>query len=150
MKLKKLTITAVVAFLVAGTIGFALRESHRPAPQPQLEELPAALVVFCFHGNRPTARSGQIESLTHQVLQESFAKELKDGRLMWRVVNYEEPKNVNLVRECQVTEPSIILADGRLGKTRLWKGFAPRTWDMVDKPKAFMDLMRSEIRKSLK
>ena len=154
-KIIKLVVTALVAFGMAATIGSWLHkkrlEQIPPPPAPRIE-LPNALVVFYFHGNKLSPRCEKIEKVTLEVLEKSFAKELKNGRLLWRKENYVDPKNAHFVEEYQITTTCIVLADGRPGSRFDWKGFQPKTWELVDdKDKdKYINFMRTEIQASLK
>ena len=135
--LKKLAITAVVASVIAVALAAVLRQAYleRHPTQPVVEPLPDALIVFCFHGNVRDKKCKQIEEYTHEVLEKSFAKPLKDGTILWQVLNYEDPKNARFKNEYQVNGSCIVLSDARSGRPGVAKNLQPRIMQLLDKDK---------------
>ncbi len=152
MGVKRLSITAAVALVMACAIAYGLLLLRRPPPPPppSVEELPQSLVVYCMQDDDCGPESQKIEALTHEVLEKSFAKELRDGQLTWLVVNYELPNNKFIIKEYDIRKPCIVLADGRPGKNRAWKNLQPQAPKLLDDEKAYKNYMRSEIEKALK
>ncbi len=149
----RLFLTALAASLAAGAIVYTLRqrwEKDRQSLAEAAENLPHAVVVYCFHPNQKCEKCEKIEKLTHEVLQKSFAAELKDGRVEWRVVNFEEPGNAYFVDKYKLVSTSVVVVNGRPGKDRAWKDYQQQVWELVDDPKAFQDFMRDAIREALK
>jgi thiol-disulfide isomerase/thioredoxin len=149
----RLFLTALAASLAAGAIVYTLRQrwdKDRQSLAEAAENLPQAVVVYCFHPNQKCEKCEKIEKLTHEVLQKSFAAELKDGRVEWRVVNFEEPGNAYFVDKYKLVSTSVVVVDGRPGKDRAWKDYRQKAWELVDDPKAFQDFIRDAIREALK
>jgi len=153
---KKLSITAAAAFVVASVatlvLTLILQEWHRShdeaAARKIEEELPEALVVYCFHDNRQDEKDEKIERFTREVLETSFAAPLKEGRLVWRVVNFEDPENAFLADKYLLASTCIVVVDGRPGRSRAWKGYYQKTWDLVGDERVFKEFMRGEIQKA--
>jgi hypothetical protein len=150
--LKKLAITAVVASVVAVALAVVWRQAYleRHPTKPPVEPLPDALIVFCFHGNVRDKASKQIEEYTHQVLEKSFAKPLNDGTILWRVMNYEDPKNARFKNEFQVSGPCVVVSDARSTGRGEAKNLQPRMMQLLDKKDAFMKFVHDEIEAALK
>lgn len=141
---------------MAYSIGYSIRKNRRPV-EPEIvkpedaADLPDALVVYCFHGNKQTPRDKKIEEQTHKLLEKSFAQELKDGKIVWRVANYEKPENAKHAKKYNLTAACVVLVDGRQGRWGDWKGFLPQTWELVDSDQEkFEEFMTGEIRASLR
>ena len=66
---------------------------------PPPENLPQALVVYCFQTTQRSAKGEKIEQWMHEVLDKSFASQLKAHKIVWQVVNFEEPENAASCRE---------------------------------------------------
>ncbi len=156
MGVKRLLITAVAAFVMASLIAYGLlhwgQSANRdvPLPPPSVEALPQSLVVYCMHDTERGPNCRKIEKLTHEVLKQSFEKELQDGRLKWLVVNYEHPNNSFIIEEYDIGKPCIVVVDGRSGKNRAWKNHQLKVWELLDEEPAFKDYMRGEIQEALK
>ncbi len=154
MKLiSRLLVTAVLACLAAGVVVYELRqrwEKDRQSLAEAAENLPEAVVVYCFHPNQQCETCKKIEKLTHEVLEKSFAAELKDGRVEWRVVNFEEPGNTFFVDKYNLVSTSIVVVDGRPGKGRAGKDYRQKVWELANEQKAFKDFIRGAVQEALK
>ena len=146
MRLKKLMITALAAFVVASIVAMALRELL-PVPEQRAGAagLPDALIVFCFHGKVRSAKCKKIESYTRQVLEKSFAAPLKNGKLAWRVLNFEEPENAHFADDYQVTASCIVLVDARSNRLYVAKNLQKRIEQLVDDKEAFKAFFKGEV-----
>lgn len=148
--MRKLLLTALVAFAFATLVALGLRESLRSAATTSGKPLPEALVVYCFHGNQQCRKCIKIEQLTRQVLEQSFADDLKEGRIVWQVVNFETPENAHFAEQYKIVSTCIVLAEGRPGRAAVAKNLQQRVWELVDDEAAFVAFMQSEIRGMLK
>jgi hypothetical protein len=151
MRIKKLLVTAVVAFAVASLVALALSERFRPPePPPQPEPLPDALIVFCFHGNERPEKCKKMEAYTREVLEKSFADPLKEEKIVWRVLNYEDPENAHLKDDFRVVSSCIVLGDARSNRPGIAKNLQKKAWELVDDKEAFKEYIRTEVEKALK
>ena len=150
MKIKKLLATTAAAFIVAGLVVWGLNRVRPHAPPPPPDDLPQALVVFCFHGNDQVRKAGKMQRWTKELLDKSFSEELKTGRLQWRIVNYEEPNNAHYVKKYHLANATIVVDDGRPGNPGVATNYEPKAWSLIDNKAAFLDYFREEIAKSLK
>jgi hypothetical protein len=151
MKIKRLIITVFASFVMACLVALALRQMRTQEPEkPAGEQLPDAVIVFCFHGKTLPPKYAQLEKYTHETLQKSFANELKDGRLVWRVVNYESPEHATLASDFQLTMATIVVADARPDKTGIAKNLQKKVWELVDDKPAFQAYIANEVREALK
>jgi hypothetical protein len=152
MRIKKLILTAILASLASGATAYGLLQWYRsehPAP-PEGERLPEAVIVFCFHGDASDETYSQVERCAKGVVEKYFADELANGKLVWRVVNYEDAENKNVVSELQVVAPCIMLADVRPDRPNVATSLQPKAWKLADRPEALKTFLREEIEKALK
>jgi hypothetical protein len=150
--IKKLFLTAAAAFVVASLAALGLRVYlTRGSPEhPAAEQLPNAVIVYCFHGNERCPTCKKIESQTREVLDKSFAVALKDGQLVWRVLNFEKPENAHFKDEYQIVASCIVLVDARSGRAATARNLQQTLWDLADDKEAFTTFVRDEIEKALK
>jgi len=120
-----------------------------PKPPPP-ENLPQAIVVYCFQISQRSAKDEKIEQWMREVLDKSFAAQLKDHKIVWRVVNFEEPENAHLARLYDVTATSIVVVDGRKGDSGPATRYQQQAWSRAEDKEAFMKYFRGEIEKALK
>ena len=151
MRARKLILAALAVVLVAGAVTAATRLFWSASnPAAKAEPLPDALIVYCFHPSERCPNCELIENYTREVLEKSFAAPLKQGRLVYRVANYESPENARFVADYQILATCIVLVDARSGRSGAWKNLQQKAWELVaDKP-AFQEFIRGEIQEALK
>jgi hypothetical protein len=121
------------------------------AAQVALPDKPskAQVLVYYFHRTQRCSTCRNMETYAHEAVTTRFAKELADGRIEWRVLNYEEPQNAGLRREYDLGGPMLVLVrtDG--------KGSPPfktldEIWSLAfDKP-GFLAYVEAELKGFLK
>ena len=145
----KTVITVVLLVFVAASVVVLAAKSLRPKPQPPASQPPDdGVIAYYFHGNMrcPTCRS--IESYAHEAVKSGFAKELADGRLQWRVVNYEEPKNEHFATDYELVAPTVVLVEISGGSQKEWKNL-PEVWELVGEKPAFIAFVQQNVRAML-
>jgi hypothetical protein len=151
MRTKRLIFAVLAVFVVLSVVASAVRlwwpASQRSA---DAEPLPDALIVYCFHPSERCANCDKIESYTREVLAKSFAVPLKEGRLVWRVRNFELPENAHFADDYQILASCIVLVDARSGHAGAWKNLQQKAWELVGDKQAFLDFVRGEIQEALK
>ena len=152
MRIKKTVLIVLTAFVVASLAAWGLRrvdQARHPAPPPVVEPLPDAVIVYCFHGDKRDQKCKNIERYTRDVLEESLADALKEGRIVWRVVNYEKPEGAHFRNDFQVSGSSIVLVDARKDRPSVAKNLQHRVGQLADKEEEFKSFLRDEIEKLL-
>lgn len=145
---------AVMAFL--GILGMggalpsiALAEPVPVAPADSSEAAPDStalahrVIATYFHTSYRCASCMKIEAYTTEAITAGFTNELKEGRLVWRVVNVEEKGNEHFVEEYKLFTKSVILVDEVDGKQRAWKNL-PKIWELLGDKERFLRYIRSE------
>lgn len=161
---KKAVTGLLVAFVVA-SVGFLIVKetrkpdvpvpipidvaisSTRPAPIGRAESRPAPEKVACyyFHGNQRCPTCRKIESLAHQTVESSFAEELADGRVEWRVANVQQPANVHFQKKFDIYSASLILVKTQGERQVEWKNL-DKVWKLVGDEPAYTKYVREELR----
>jgi hypothetical protein len=151
VRIKKFVLTAAAAFVMATAVALVMKAMRpKPPEPPPPDNLPQALVVYCFQPNQRSAKSEKIEQLMHELLDKSFAAAVKDHKIVWQVVNFEEPENTHLADKYQVTAASIVVDDGRPGNPGRATNYQQKVWTLADDKDAFAKYFREEIEKALK
>lgn len=121
--------------------GTAWREAGRPA---------RVLVVTYFVTDVRCPSCLKIEAWTREAVEHSFAKPLRSGRLVFRLVNIEEPANAHFWDDYRLITKSVVLSDTVDGTERRWKHL-DRIWILLHEGKpAFQRYVRDEIAAWLK
>lgn len=115
MKLKQL----LVLFAICLTTLTACAQ-NKPAPAAkQPTENSNIVEVLYFYGKQrcPTCRA--IEANTKTTLDSAFAKELKNGTIVYRPIDFSEPANEKIATKYEVTWSSLLLVKHNNGKEQV-------------------------------
>lgn len=92
------------------------------------------IVVYYFHTTHRCASCKKIEAYTEEAVKDAFAEEIKQGRLVWRMVNTDEKPNKHYVKDYQLYTKSVIVSEEISGKQERWKNL-PKIWELLgDRP----------------
>ncbi len=87
----------------------------------------------------------KIESFSREAVETGFSNELKDGKVVWGLVNIDEPANKHYIDDYQLYAKSVIVADVRAGEEVRWKNLA-RVWQLTNDERAFKKYIQDEVR----
>jgi hypothetical protein len=107
--------------------------------------LPHRVTAYYLHTTFRCASCRKIEAFTKEAIETGFADELKDGRLVFRVVNVEEKGNEHFVKDFKIFTKSVVLVDERSGKQIAWKNL-PKVWELLGDKEGFLRYIREETR----
>jgi hypothetical protein len=100
--------------------------------------------VYYFHRTIRCETCLKFEALTEKALRGGFARELANGRLTWRVVDFEEPQNEPLTSKYDVFESSVVVSR-LVGETEVeWKKLED-IWGLVGDENAFIGYIQEEV-----
>ena len=102
------------------------------------------LIVYYFHGKIrcPTCRN--IEDYAHEAVIKGFSAEVSDGRIEWKVVDFEEPANQCFAKDFELGVPSVVLVEMRDGVRKRWKNLY-EVWELVDDKPTFVAFIHKEV-----
>ena len=161
MNAKNLITAVLLVFVAASIVALAVNEIRRSPKADQPGDQPATtpaedaegadqppadgVIAYYFHrtGRCPTCMS--IEAYAQEAVKIGFAEQLKDGRLQWRVVNYELPENEHFAADYQLVAPTVVLVELGGGKQKSWKDLS-KVWDLVGDKTAFVEYVQQEAR----
>jgi hypothetical protein len=144
-----LALPAVVAADVprpAVSIKTALADSAHAAPADTTAPvlLPDRVAAYYFHATTRCHGCLWIEATTDSTIRAAFAPALKEGRLEWRAINFEEPQNQALARQFEIEGSTLVIAQivgGEIARSE----HVDQAWYLVDKPAALFDLVREHV-----
>lgn len=91
----------------------------------------------------------KIESFSREAVEAGFGKELKGGKVVWRLVNIDEPANRHYIDDYQLYAKSVIVADVRDGEEVRWKNLM-KVWQLTRDKELFIKYIQDEVRAYLK
>ena len=103
------------------------------------------MIAYYLHSNTrcPTCKS--IEAYSGEAVSKGFAEELADGRLQWRVVNYEKPENEHFATDFEIAAPTVVLVK-MVGGKRVQTPESRPVWELVGTKEPFIEYVRQQTR----
>ena len=143
---------ALLLFVIAAGFYLVVDKSDQPAATDSVAATettsPSAegdqVIVYYFHGEQRCPTCLKIEALSSEAVQTGFAGELDEGRVVWKVVNYEKPENAHFVQEFELYTKSLIVVKTVNGKMVEWKNL-PEIWELVNDDAAFIKYVKGEV-----
>ena len=107
------------------------------------------LVATYFHTTARCPTCHTIEELSAQAVNLNFENELKTGKVVWRVINVDEPENKHYNDDYQLYTKSLIISEMKDGKELRWKNLE-KVWHYVRDEEKFDAYVKDEIADWLK
>jgi len=114
-----------------------------------VKQLSQYLVVTYFHGTFRCPTCHKIEELSAKAVKTHFENELKTGKVVWRVINVEEPENEHYAQDYQLYSKHLIVSEIKDGKEVRWKDLTD-VWTYVRNDEKFDNYVNTEINDWLK
>jgi hypothetical protein len=106
--------------------------------------LPDRVAAYYFHATIRCHGCLWIEATADSTLRAAFAPALKEGRLEWRSINFEEPQNQALARQLEIEGSTLVVAQ-IVGGEIVRSEHLDQAWYLVDKPASLFDLVHEHI-----
>ncbi|RJX18631.1 MAG: hypothetical protein C4570_06290 [Ammonifex sp.] len=103
------------------------------------------VVAYYFRATARCASCMTIEEYTRDAIFNGFPDALKNGLLLWQVVNVEEPGNEHFVRDYRLYSQSVVLVELQDGKQTKWKNLE-QVWLLLGDKSAFSRYVQEEVR----
>jgi hypothetical protein len=156
MHTKILLTVAASLFVATSIVALATKAWHRqPASnEAAKQETPNScsgsqrIVAYYFHRTeRPKACVGT-ESSIREAIALGFPGHLKDGRLEWYSVNYEEPGNEHYATDYKIAAPCLVLVRMKLGTPVEWRSL-PEVSELVGDQSKLVQLVQRNVQEFL-
>ncbi len=143
----KRVLTAVLLLLVAASVGAMAVNRLRPgAAQAGVSD---GVVVYWLHGSHRCVACRSVEIYSQETLTAAFAQQLEDGRLNWRIVDYDRPPNEHFKRDFNLVSPSMVLVEMRGGDRTRWK-VLPEVLERAADQAVFTEFVQEQVAAFLK
>ncbi|MCX5754100.1 MAG: nitrophenyl compound nitroreductase subunit ArsF family protein [Candidatus Krumholzibacteria bacterium] len=106
------------------------------------------LVAYYFHGTFRCPTCLSIEKLSKETVETEFADLVKEGKVVFLSLNYDESKNAHFGDDYKLTAPSLVLSLRNNGKEVTWKNL-PEVWDLAHNPPALREYVAGELQQML-
>ncbi|MGD9128434.1 MAG: nitrophenyl compound nitroreductase subunit ArsF family protein [Planctomycetia bacterium] len=85
-------------------------------PVSDAAEVTDGVVVYFAHSSERCPDCRELERQAHEAIQSGFAEELKDGKVVWQVRDYEKPNGAFLEKDYGVYTSTVVLVRMKDGK----------------------------------
>ena len=149
----KLAILVALALAIGLTMAATGKDGKQcgcafPCNAPGAVSRSERIVAYYFHKNERSPRCARVEASTRAALEAGFSEELKDGRLEWRVVNYEETGNEHFAADYNLTAPCVVLVRMKDNTSVEWRSL-PEVWARVEDQPALARLLQWNVQEFL-
>jgi hypothetical protein len=151
----------VSGFVILSTVVTLVAGGQAPsaaAAEPKVaREAPAVVtpgvhvhrvIAYYFHTTYRCASCRAIEAYSREAIESAFAGQLKDGRLLWKVVNVEAKGNEHFVKDYGLYTKSLVLVNETRGKAAEWKNLE-KVWQLLQDKGKFLRYVQDETRRYL-
>jgi len=107
------------------------------------------LAVTYFHTTARCFTCHKIEELSALAVKSNFENELTSGKVVWRVVNVEEPENKHFVKDYNLYSKHLIVSERNGDREVRWKDLKD-VWTLVRNDEKFENYVKTEISDWLK
>ncbi len=106
------------------------------------------VVAYYFHTNTRCSTCRKIEAYSREAIEKGFPDELKDGRLEFKLVNYELSHNRHFIKDYKLVTKSLVLVELANGEQTKWTNLR-LVWQLTKHKDAFLNYVRGEVRNYL-
>jgi hypothetical protein len=151
-------ITRVLLAFVFISIGFALgRETARHSMEKTSPEANLSVtttnpsqdnrvVVYYFYGAIRCKTCNKIEATARDVVETKFAQELKEGRLEWQAMNFQEHED--FAQRYNIASSSLVIVRRQGNKDMKFENLE-EVWTLVDDTPAFVAYVQKAVGSAL-
>lgn len=146
----KRTVTALLLLFVAGSVGYVFlgspggRDSASENGQATGSASPE-LIVYYMDMGKDCSTCLNLETYTHDALEEGFAPELASGAIQWRTVDLDLPENEHYIQEYGLYTKSVVLVRMESGKPGRFDSLS-RIWELVYDRDAYVAYIQAAVR----
>jgi hypothetical protein len=112
-----------------------------PVTRPQAKKI----IAYYFHTTYRCVTCRRIEAYSKEAIDSSFARELADGKLEFRLVNIQQPENQHFIQDFKLFTKSLVLVRMKDGSQVEWTNLE-RVWELSGDRDAFLRYVQQGIR----
>lgn len=90
----------------------------------------------------------KIEELTRRSVEQNFANELESGRLVFRMINTDQPDNRHFVNDYQLVSKTVVVSELINGEETNWVN-VQEVWSLLRDEEKFVEHMSGIVRNFL-
>lgn len=134
--------------LIISIIAFGLMSTTNTAFSKD-QPVSSKVIVYYLHNTFRCPSCFKIETYTKEAINTNFAKELKDGTLVFKAINFDEKGNKHYVEDYQLYTKSVVLSKVKNGKQVEWKNL-DKIWTLLGDKTKFQQYIKTETTNFIK
>jgi len=108
----------------------------------------STVIAYYFHRTIRCVACITIEVSAAAVIENSFQRQIADGRLMWMRINLDEEGGEEYERQFEVSGSALVIAQAGDGNQLRHKTLT-KVWELLSKPQALSEYIEGEIKEYL-
>lgn len=159
---RKISFTALILVFVSISMAVFVVDAFRPAASGKVSDALAIekkatgpglqgkqkrnghqVIAYYFHYKFRCPTCTRIEQLTQEAVTSGFQHEIKDGRLVLKIVNVDDKGNEHFMKDYGLQMQSVVIAETKDGLQLQWKNL-DLIWDLVGDKQAFIKYIQDE------
>ena len=101
-------------------------------------------IVYYFYTTQRCPSCLKIEKFTKETMETEFSSELKDGTIVFKMVNTDKTENEHFIEDFELYTKSVVLVQPEGDKVIRWKNL-PRIWQLLNDPPGFSKYIATEL-----
>jgi len=149
MKAMPLIRIMLLALVAASLVTWSVRTWRGAQAEPNASAVSEAwpddgVVVINFHGATRCDSCREIGRQSQAVVEREFRDAVRDDRMTWRVINFDEPAHRHFVEEFGLVSSTVVIIRREHGRDAEWRRLDD-VWEHVFDPPVMGDYLRREI-----
>jgi hypothetical protein len=136
----KCVVNALFAFVVVATLTSLAPQLVSAADTPA-----DRVVVMYFHRTQRCPTCLKMGSYSEEAVKTEFAKQIKDGKVEFHYIDFQDQKNEALTKGYKIGGPTLIVAKVGGNKVAKYKNLT-EIWTKVRDKAAFIDYVQTSVR----
>jgi hypothetical protein len=150
MRAEKIKILFLVICLVSAIIisGCKKQGDSDAALSSAMDGNDTVVIAYYFHRTIRCAGCLEIETNAKRVIENSFANQIADKKLIWAPFNLDEPGGEEFGKEFDVSTSTLVLSKTKNGNHTEYKKLE-KVWQLAHDPNAFDAYVKDEVKQFL-
>jgi hypothetical protein len=135
--MKRSSLLGLVAVVALAALASINTSSAADAPKDRV-------IALYFHRTERCPTCRKMGAYSEEAIKKAFAKELKNGTVQFRNIDFQDPKNARLTKAYKIEDPALIVAKIRDNRVAAYKDLEDIWEHVTDKPK-FLTYVQKNI-----
>jgi hypothetical protein len=134
--------------IIFSVLIFMTGETGAVEKKAEMSSEKTKIVAYYFHTTYRCPSCTKIEKWSYEAIKTSFPKALEEDRLVWKVINVDEPENKHFVKEYNLYTKSLIISEVIGEKQVKWKNM-DKVWQLLRNQEKFVAYVTHGVKEYL-